>query len=251
MNEKTHVSFNRFIDENHHDLLDHLVHLEQSDHADFNKAFFQLIRDLETHFQHEEMILRGAGFEQIEEHTLEHRELALELRKLASTATDHADVPHQLELIKAYIFEHELSSDQAYWGLFPEEVPREPLLRWTEDLSTGDEDVDLHHQALVRHINRFYVSVGKASDRNHLIRELEILKAYSNYHFSQEEGLFSLDAAHLAEHRDLLSSLDKLIEKVSEGRYDGSVLRDFFDYWLLQHIRSHDVPAITQWLSGR
>ncbi len=75
MKETTHVSFNRFIDHDHHDLVDHLMYLEQSDRADHHKAIPRFIRDLETHFRHQEMILQGAGFGQVEAHIPEHREL--------------------------------------------------------------------------------------------------------------------------------------------------------------------------------
>ena len=79
-------SNNRFIDENHEKLLDALEELEECLGPDWELDVFvsrvnQYIDDLESHFLHEETLLRGVGFTDLEVHALKHRGIALIMRK--------------------------------------------------------------------------------------------------------------------------------------------------------------------------
>lgn len=243
MNQMLSKSGNQFIDDNPHDLLDHLVSLESALPQGMEKAFQRFLGDMENHFHHEETILKGAGYEDLSSHTLEHRRIAIYFHELLNDSGKIRDVDSVVTAIKTRVFEHELTVDQDFWDLFPTDAEKEPLLRWEPSLETGIEDFDAHHRALARHINRFYLDVSHHQSRKSVLSELNVLRAYAGYHFASEEQSIASDPQHKANHAQLLSDLDRLMQEFAEGKHTTESLRDYFDYWLFNHIRVHDIPA--------
>ena len=246
-------SNNSFIDENHSDLLLHLSGItekyseaKQVDRSEFSTEMGHFCANIENHFNHEEVILQGAGFDQLDEHRVQHRKISMALRQLTVDIQSASDLGEIIEKVTSELVDHELSQDQQYWYLFEEDWKEdELLLRWSKDLETGVAELDTHHVALMNHINRFYLGMIKNNDLKHAGQELKILKLYSHYHFQEEEKVLGehFHHGHKVNHAKLLSDLGTLIEEINSGKFVLANLSHYMDFWFLNHIKQFDVPA--------
>lgn len=242
---------NNFIDENHECLLDDLDQLDKFLNLDWELGAFiskanGYIVALENHFLHEETLLRGAGFADLETHILQHREIALNMRQEISAIGSHETAIEFMQKTRSRILHHELIYDQEYWPVF-DELPGhdKPLIPWSEELETGHADMDKQHQALTKYINRFHYIYFDSASRQRACSELRALYAYSKLHFGEEENSLGpeIDSHHKAQHQHLLNDLALLIKEVSDGQYKLGNISSHLKYWFLNHLRFSDIPA--------
>jgi len=243
-------SGNSFIDENHSSLLSQLEMLtelvrNQWQAETFNIAFSSFVSSLEEHFSHEETVLKGADFKELEAHIIKHRELTLQLRMKNMGDFDYDDAVQLLVYTRSAVFSHELLEDQKYWSIFEINAANLDVdSGWSNDLLTGEKEADQHHQALVKFIQRLDTLFKNSEDYIRAAQELKLLKSYSQMHFDAEkillgEGLLIL---HELNHKALLKDLEVLIQEVEAGKYNLANLADYLRYWLISHIKNFDVP---------
>lgn len=250
MNIDSFASGNAFIDENHEGLLHHLNVLSETVRDNWTQdGFMSDIRDfisaLENHFHHEETILKGASYEDLDNHITKHRKVALDLRREAYLHHDYDSAVQFLITSRTKVISHELFEDQAYWLTFEAEgSDADPLISWSREIETGNLETDKHHKALSNYINRFYKKFTSSSDVVSVCCDLETLYAYSEHHFIQEEKTFGkkLRRAHKANHASLLLDLATLIKEVETGDYKPENLGSYLKFWLLNHIQTFDIP---------
>ncbi len=250
-------SGNSFINENHIHLLDHLSQFARIiennwDQGEFAILLANFIIDIDNHFSHEELILRGVGYTDLEDHATKHRELGLRMDLIDSSNVSHENVDSIISDIRSMILEHELFEDQQYWPVFEGHIlDKHSLIPWSPNFETGDPDVNKEHQALLVHINHFFAKLKQEKDITRACEELKLLAAFSRYHFEQEEKHLgeNLRTGHAANHQKLLADLDNLIDEISEGKFNlnnPDSLSDYLTFWLLNHIKTHDVPAFAR-----
>ncbi|MEH6810936.1 MAG: hemerythrin domain-containing protein [Motiliproteus sp.] len=252
-------SGHNFIDENHTGLLESIDSLEKDLTDGWHKAVFvtsvdNFISSLENHFLHEETILRGAGYTDLQPHTLKHRDIAMQLRKSALAITDYESAGQFMSLAHSSILGHELIYDQQYWPILEEQPCHdERLIDWNSDLETGNWEIDKHHHALINHINRFHYIYFRAASRSLACQELRHLYAYAKWHFDEEEDELgsAISEGHRAHHETLLNDLKVLMAEVEGGEYQVESISSHLKYWLLNHLRHFDVPAFREAQSGR
>lgn len=245
------ASGNTFIDENHHDLLNHLeilsaVTRDSWESSSFRKAMRGFIADIENHFSHEEVVLAGARYQNLDQHKLKHRVISLKLHLENTKELDRTEALEVVANIRDSIFSHELLEDQDYWDVFEQEISDQSgFVCWLPEYETGNRDVDLHHHALMNHLNRFCIDLAKSADRNLVCRELKLLAAYSEYHFREEEKLLGagLRPGHAANHNKLIADLGVLTDEVGAGKFELKNLREYLNFWLIAHIQDYDIPA--------
>lgn len=242
---------NNFIDDNHDDIfknMDELTFLVRDnwDAASFRDAVTNFINQLENHFSYEETILKGANFNELEKHTIKHREVALEFRIKSIDIITREEAINFIVTIRSMIFSHELIDDQNYWPLFDNN--QSVILEWSEDYETGDSDIDTHHKSFANYINRLNQRLVQAPDIDLACRELAQLYEYSNFHFTEEEELLgdSLKIGHKENHKTLLSDLDTVVSEVKSKKMRADHVGEYLKYWLLNHIQNFDVPAFKQ-----
>ncbi len=244
------ASGNVFIDENHFGLLSRLDHLTETLRADWSEAKFsdgvkEFIFAIENHFLHEETILKGAAFKELDAHSLLHRRIVLHLRESSLDGFDYDNAVDFIARARTRIFTHELFEDQDYWPVFESpSANKDPLIVWSSDIETGDAETDKHHKALINHINRLHERFKISTDVAAASAELQTLYAYSEFHFSEEESLLggALNPRHRANHWTLLSGLRAMTNEVEAGEYNLENIGDYLKYWLLNHIQTFDVP---------
>jgi len=245
------TSGNQFIDDNHSCLLNFmnaLVDMVKTDWDEdkFSAGVLTFVNSLENHFQHEEIILRGAEFEDLDTHTLKHREIALKIRKEALSGFDYDRAIDFLGRIQTKVFSHELFEDQSYWPSFENDSEKTTLLiEWSEELETGDPEADRHHRALVNFINRLDKTLISRPEAKIVSAELQNLAAYSELHFREEETSLgkNLRLGHKDNHTLLLLSLNNLIKEVEAGDRDLKTIGDYLKYWFINHVKTFDIPA--------
>lgn len=253
MNTALFDSGNSFIDDNHIDLLEHIEHLTYSardnwDGNEFRAKVKNFIVDLENHFSHEETILEGAQYNDIDAHSLKHRKISMQLRMDNLSLQNHNEAANFLVRLRTELFSHELFEDQNYWYLFDEEDGKEILILWTQDLKTGDIETDMHHRALINHINRMHKRFLSTNHIGFAVGELKLVYEYSKFHFSEEEYLLGkkLRPGHKESHQHLLMDLDTFTKEVNAGRVKLHHIGGYLKFWLLNHIKTFDIPALKQ-----
>ena len=147
-NAATKISGNSFIDSNHDSLLELMDALtpfvrDSWEPELFSSGVRNLIAGLENHFSHEETVLRGAQYGQLDEHSVKHRELSMELRMQSLGGLDQNNAVRFLGSARTKVLSHELFEDQEYWPLFDDKnVEGTALINWSVEYETGDFDTD-------------------------------------------------------------------------------------------------------------
>lgn len=245
------ISGNSFIDENHNELLGFLDEItlflrDEWDKDLFHSKIQNFIVSLENHYNHEEVILKGAGFENMDAHTLKHRELSMYLRIESLMPIDYDAAINFLSIIRSRIFSHELYDDQEYWPLFEPETPHtDTPMVWSSEFETGDMYTDKHHKAIINYINRLHQRLEYSSDIKLACNELTNLCAYSEHHFQEEESSLGskLRPLHKTNHQTLINDLNALIKEVEAGKYKLNNIGDYLKFWFLNHVQTFDIPA--------
>jgi len=115
---------------------------------------------------------------------------------------------------------------------------------WSNDLSIGIELIDEQHKMLIQHLNDLANSIESHHSTTEIVKTLNFLIEYTNFHFSDEEKQMKENNYPGLEHQKLKhdefkDTLDDLVEYFKE---DGAThnLADSLDNllinWLIQHI---------------
>lgn len=120
------------------------------------------------------------------------------------------------------------------------------LIKWTQNLSVGINEIDLQHQKLIELINQLHDLMKSGQGKEALGVVLEDLIDYTKTHFGFEEDYFKkFDYEHTKEH---MLEHKKLTEKVLDFKKDfesGKVsvtidVMNFLKDWLTNHIKGTD-----------
>ena len=119
-------------------------------------------------------------------------------------------------------------------------------IKWTNDLSVEQHELDSHHQHMMDLINELNEALNSKEEKDIVAEVLVELSDYANYHFGAEEAMFELkhypDAAeHIEQHmefRERLKELDDLFQAGDDTA--GTQLMDFLRRWWPNHIATFD-----------
>ena len=117
----------------------------------------------------------------------------------------------------------------------------ENIFEWGNQYLVGVEKIDGQHKRLF--------DIGKDiinSDLEEAKKVINDLCQYSEEHFSTEEAHmrkigYPAIEEHILLHRKMVEDLDFLIKKGIRGPKDIENVRNFFLYWLLDHVMQHDM----------
>lgn len=115
-------------------------------------------------------------------------------------------------------------------------------LIWSEDYSVGVDKFDFHHKKLFSIINSLRkISSNEKSDE--IVKILDELLDYSNYHLKKEEEFFdnfgySEAEAHKKKHQFYNQKLKEFID--SKETFDVNQVLDFLEKWWMNHILQED-----------
>jgi hemerythrin len=119
---------------------------------------------------------------------------------------------------------------------------------WTDEYEVGHEDMDATHHEFVSCVDGLLC----ASD-DELESRLEVFAEHARRHFAEEDaamrgGAYSAGGCHIAEHEQVLRSLDEVRAALNQGRPE--VVRAFaraLAQWFPEHARVMDL-GLARWL---
>jgi hemerythrin-like metal-binding protein len=210
------------------------------------------------HFDEEKTILANKDADAQRRHASQNEDV---IRKIDAVLADFTDGNgavrwfDMIDSIENMLLHHKIALDTGSSAMLGkgEQEPHEPLIVWTHDLALGIDWIDQHHRVLIDTINEI-AQLPEAYDLGDADALLERLRRITWHHFHEEEARLALvnpGAAqrHVAQHRQLLGELDRLIFDVRSRRVVLSEsTSDTLVKWLVEHIvncdkRDFNVPS--------
>jgi len=131
---------------------------------------------------------------------------------------------------------------------------RELKVEWTEDLTTGIEEIDAQHKILLSRINTLIKSIMVGNGTEDVLNLLRFLENYVEEHFSTEEGImhelnYENTEHHIKYHERFRNNFKSILENVSKNGITEETFvlieKDIIS-WLLNHILEHDTKIMPQ-----
>jgi hemerythrin-like metal-binding protein len=121
------------------------------------------------------------------------------------------------------------------------------LLTWTDDLSTGNAEVDSQHRKLVDLLNSLHDAMRSGQGAQDLSGIFDEVLAYTDYHFKTEERLFGpveypQKAEHIRQHAELVDQALGLQVQFRSGKaFMTAEVLQFLKNWIVHHIQEMDL----------
>jgi hemerythrin len=122
-------------------------------------------------------------------------------------------------------------------------------IAWDDGLSVGINLIDEQHKMLIQHLYTLSKAVHDKHGATELIKTLDFLIDYTDFHFSTEEKNMAEQqydglTIHRAQHEEFKTSLNNLVQDFEEEGATESLsnyINDFLFNWLVVHIKGIDV----------
>lgn len=247
-----------------------------------------------SHFGLEERLMRESGYYAYNAHKKSHERFVSAVVQFKERFGQGEDVTEDLwKFLSTWLAEHIRGEDQGYVSAIQkmiaqsgttilqdgelEQANRIALkfaeerlqdvqkhknkLEWTDDLSTGIEEIDNQHKRIVRYINELeeetlYHSWRINKKAEYIIGEMA---EYAVSHFGLEEkymiasGYEDYDQ-HKKVHDDFVKVVVRFKERFDKGENVAKDMHKFLCYWLIKHIRGEDqgyVDSIQKMLNAK
>ncbi len=121
-------------------------------------------------------------------------------------------------------------------------------IAWDEGLKVGDEMIDEQHRMLISRLNDLSKALDQHQEGALVLKTLDFLSKYTNFHFSEEEKkMTETKYPHYEEHHrlhqefiDKLKVLEQDFEEDGITRALGESVNTFLWNWLVDHIKQVD-----------
>lgn len=121
------------------------------------------------------------------------------------------------------------------------------FLKWTEDLSVGNKQIDDDHRHLFDLLERLHLDMTSGQINQETQSIVDALRDYAESHFSREEEFmrkigYPHYATHQAEHNRFLSEVCALQSRVARGARTAQLdIDQFLAAWLRDHVLVRDM----------
>jgi len=122
-------------------------------------------------------------------------------------------------------------------------------IEWENSLSIGIDLIDEQHKMLIQRLNDLSKAVEMMQGETEIMKTLEFMIDYTNFHFSSEEKYMAeqkypgLDYQK-KQHEELKGSLKRIVEDFEEEgptRILTTPINTFLSNWLVKHIKGLDL----------
>jgi len=128
---------------------------------------------------------------------------------------------------------------------------------WDDNYKTGVSNIDKQHQKLVNLLNQLDESLNIGGDTHEVIKLLDELVAYTEYHFKEEEAFMHKHAyadkpyqEHQLAHQEFITQVKEAQQNChSHPEQVTDKLLDFLVQWLINHILLTDKQMVSDILS--
>ena len=116
---------------------------------------------------------------------------------------------------------------------------------WSDNIRTGNKNIDLQHQELIELINELAEALETTTPQNHIAGILQRLENYVLFHFNTEENLMAnnrIDIEHAQRHMLAHQNFSKKIQyyKSNIELVKTEDIVNFLVNWLTEHIQRTD-----------
>jgi hemerythrin len=126
------------------------------------------------------------------------------------------------------------------------------LVEWSESLTSGEDDLDAHHEEIFRYMHKLDEACEEGRARKEIESTIQYLKRYVDFHFTYEEQLmekfeYPETEAHAGQHHDFaerVRGLDELFGELSTSLGVLVETNHALSNWLKDHILETDVRFI-------
>ncbi|MCD7725570.1 MAG: bacteriohemerythrin [Clostridiales bacterium] len=218
----------------------------------------QILKELKEytqyHFQHEEKYMEEIHHPELPVQKRQHREFTAKINELDAIVDFREQQEVLDELLKylvTWLYRHILGSDIMIGKMEPvENWGRDRKFVLPEEYYTGIDFVDEEHKELFRiidDVNHVIMNDYVHDKYDEIVRLLEELKNYTQYHFQDEEkymeqiGYSGLEAQKRA-HSAFISRLEELDLEEADDHQQQTLegLMEFLTEWLVNHILHMD-----------
>lgn len=209
-----------------------------------------LLGEVEIHLTSEEIITRGAGYEDWKRHGSLHDALRSRMRDVAHPA-DSGGVLDEPALLEAFdffdhlIFQHEFFDDQDFWETFRShavQVPeRAELIAWDSRLHLGEPEADGAHAEVVSALNRVHQAIAERAPCSEVGSSFDFLRTLWLAHLERERVPGETVSI-------LRSDLEHARHRCNQGdcQATGAFLVNQARFWLIDHITHQHRPDGSQ-----
>ena len=239
INDVAYLLGNEFKEDKYDDMV-HLLH-ELRDYTEY-------------HFHDEEKYMEEINHPELPLQRKQHAEFTAKMSELSAMVDfkdQHEMLDELLKYLVTWLYRHIIGSDIMIGKMMPvEQWKEQPSLVFSEEYYTGIPMVDEEHKELFRiiaDVNHVIVHEYVHDKYDEIVRLLEELKDYTQYHFKDEEaymeqiGYAGLEAQRKA-HDAFINRLEEMnLEEIDEHQQQTlEELMEFLTGWLVNHILHMD-----------
>jgi hemerythrin len=120
------------------------------------------------------------------------------------------------------------------------------IIKWTPDLSVGEEVIDKEHQKWIALLNDFYQGLMDGKSKEKLTELVIGMLDYTKYHFANEERYMkSINypdfEQHKEKHDQYVAKITEFHQKIANDQMILSLeVTNFLKTWLINHIKGTD-----------
>ena len=123
--------------------------------------------------------------------------------------------------------------------------------RWSDDLLTGNIQIDTEHQELIRAINDLLDACSKGKGRAELEKTVKFLSSYTKTHFAHEEVLqrkygYPDYKNHKEYHKYFIEQVENIHKKLLVSGANVALVGEInskVGNWIISHIKREDVKV--------
>lgn len=205
-----------------------------------------VLGEVEIHLTSEEIITRGAGYEDWKRHESLHDALRSRMRDVAHPAgsgsiLDESALLEAFDFFDQLIFQHEFFDDQDFWETFRSHADRLPkrteLIAWDSRLILGMPEADGAHAEVVTAMNRVHEAIADRAACGEVGHRFDHLQSLWLDHLEDEGtaddmvAILRSDLEHARRHCNL-----------GDCQSTGAFLVNQARFWLIDHITYQHRP---------
>ena len=123
--------------------------------------------------------------------------------------------------------------------------------RWSDDLLTGNVQIDTEHKELIGAINDLLDACSKGKGRAELEKTVEFLSSYTKTHFAREEVLqrkygYPDYKNHKEYHKYFIEQVENIHKKLLSSGANVALVGEInskVGNWIIKHIKTEDVKV--------
>jgi len=123
------------------------------------------------------------------------------------------------------------------------------MLNWNYSYEIGNEQIDSEHRIFLKLIVEFKEAVNQGKSEEKLIRLINVIAKYAEFHFASEEAImadyqYPAMTQHAYLHTILLGEIKDTSEKFQQNILEPKEMSEFLLNWFVLHVSKQDTKII-------